>query len=248
MGYKVKAITTFYKPGYIECISQENIEKMKQVINIVIFAAIFLTAISCKEDAIEVYHGPDLVNILAEEGDGVFVQDEEMTEKTFSILLRAQSVMSDKDRVIKIGYGEKQTAKKGVHFNMPDEVILEAGRVDTVVNCTVYKEHLTFDPLLIDFRILPSDDFEGGGIYNSLEVKVMIGFPTQWRDPTGWAANWALGPCTQAKYKFVYEMIGTLDLSAYRADYYQSLKRLLNEELAKNPRLDDDGSPMRFGS
>ena len=78
----------------------------------------------------------------------------------------------------------------------------------------------------------------------------MIGFPASWQDPTGWAAAYYLGECTQAKYAFVFEQIGTLDLTDYQGSWgsgYADLANQLNEILKTDPRLDDDGSTMRFG-
>lgn len=222
---------------------------MKHIYMIRMFLGMtLLFMLSCSEDEVKYYFGPAAVNITLDEGDGVFVEDEAISEKTFSVRFHVQTEISDKDRVIKLGYGDAHTAVAGVNFEMPGEIVMEAGRLDTVVPCKVFKAGLTYEPLVIDFRILPNEDFECGGVYDKLQVKMMLGFPTQWRDPTGWAADWALGKCTQAKYKFVYEQLGTLDLSAYAGDYYQSLARKLNEELKKNPRLDDDGSPMKFGN
>lgn len=209
---------------------------------------ICLLEMSCSEDEIEFYSGPVAVNITLEEGDGIFVEDEVITEKTFSIKLAIQTVVSDKNRVIKLAYGNENTAIEGTNFELPTEVILEAGRLDTIIPCKVYKAGLTFEPLIVDLRIAANEDFVGGGVYDQLQVKMMLGYPSKWRDPTGWAADYGLGKCTQAKYKFVYEQIGTLDLSDYVGDYCISLARKLNELLAKNPLPDDDGSPMKFGS
>ena len=102
---------------------------------------------------------------------------------------------------------------------------------------------------MFDLVIGADCDFVGG-VYDECLVKLMIGFPASWRDPTGWAAAYYLGECTQAKYAFVYEQIGTLDLTDYQGSWgmgYADLANQLNEVLKTDPRLDDDGTTMRFG-
>ena len=129
------------------------------------------------------------------------------------------------------------------------EVKIEAGRLDTTINCKVYRQGLSEEPLYFDLLIDPSGDFVGG-VSDELLLKMMIGFPAQWIDPTGWAASYYLGNCTQAKYKFVFEQLGTLDLSAYQGSWgmgYAELANKWNKILEENPRLDDDGKVMRFG-
>ena len=90
-----------------------------------------------------------------------------------------------------------------------------------------------------------------GGVYDEVLVKMMIGFPTAWVDPSGWAADYWLGKCTQAKYAFVFEQLGTVDLGPYQGNFgmgYMNLASKFNEILEKDPRLDDDGQVMRFGN
>lgn len=216
-----------------------------------LLAVALLFMMSCREDGIDVYSGIRAVNIKLVNGDGTFVENETITEKTFDIKLSVQTNISDKNRVIKFKYGEAHTAAEGIHFNLPKEVNLEAGRLDTIIQCTVYKTGLTYEVLVFDLEIAPNEDFDGGGVYEKLQVKMMLGYPTKWVDPTGWAAQFYLGKCTQAKYKFVYEQLGTLDLGAYQGAYgsgYKDLANKLNTILADHPLPDDDGTLMRFGS
>ena len=87
-------------------------------------------------------------------------------------------------------------------------------------------------------------------MYYSLLVKLMLGYPTKWIDPSGWAAEYWLGKCTQAKYAFVFEQLGTLDLGPYQGSFgscYMDLMNKFNKILETDPRLDDDGKVMKFG-
>ena len=104
---------------------------------------------------------------------------------------------------------------------------------------------------MCDLVIAEGGDFVGG-VYDELLVKLMIGFPTQWVDNTGWAAGYALGKCTQAKYAFVFEQLELLIYQIMRELMdiwgYMELANRLNSILADNPRLDDDGKTMKFGT
>lgn len=204
---------------------------------------------ACQEDEIDFYNGPSALNMTLS-GDGTFVNIETNPEKTFQIKLAVQGENAETDRVIKFAFGKEHTAVAGTNFELPMEITLEPGRLDTVIDCKVYRAGLKEEPLIFDLVINPQGDFVGG-VYDELFVKLMIGFPTQWIDPTGWAAGYYLGKCTQAKYKFVFEQLGTLDLSDYQGSWgagYADLANRLNKALEENPRTDDDGKVMKFGN
>ena len=206
--------------------------KKRLLIGILGFAGL-LTA--CSEDEIDFYTGPAAVNITID-GDGTFVQGGIDLEKTFDIQLAVQGEHSDKDRVLKFAFGKEHTAVAGTNFELPMEVTLEAGRLDTVIQCKVFREGLTTEPLMFDLMIDPTGDF-AGGVYDEVLVKMMIGFPTAWVDPSGWAADYWLGKCTQAKYAFVFEQLGTVDLGPYQGNFgmgYMNLASKFNEILEKD--------------
>ena len=206
----------------------------------------FLAA--CSEDEIDFYTGPTAIN-LSVSGDGTFVKGETDEEKVFQIGLAVQGEVSDRDRIVRFDFGDEHTAEAGVNFEMPMEVVIEAGRLDTIIDCKVFRDGLSEEALIFDLIIGADCDFVGG-VYDELQMKLMIGFPASWQDPTGSAAAYYLGECTQAKYAFVFEQIGTLDLTDYQGSWgsgYADLANQLNEILKTDPRLDDDGSTMRFG-
>lgn len=212
---------------------------------------IFLSGLftACQEDEIDFYTGPAAINMTLD-GDGTFVNIETNQEKTFEIKLAVQGSNSLESRVVKFAFGKEHTAVAGTNFEMPMEVTLEAGRLDTVIECKVFRAGLTEEPLMFDLVIDPVGDFVGG-VKDELLVKMMIGYPTKWIDPTGWAAGYYLGDCTQAKYKFVFEQLGTLDLSAYQGSWgsgYAELAAKLNKILEDNPQIDDNGKVMKFGN
>ena len=187
-----------------------------------LFSGLFM---SCQEDEIKFYTGPVAINMTVD-GDGTFVSNETNEEKTFKIEFAVQGEVSDRDRVLKLAFGKGHTAVAGTNFDMPMEVIIEAGRLDTIIECKAYREGLTMEPLMFDLVVDPRID------------------------PSGWAAEYWLGKCTQAKYAFVFEQLGTLDLGPYQGSFgsgYMDLMNKFNKILETDPRLDDDGKVMKFG-
>lgn len=217
--------------------------------NLLKYLSIFMIIfVSCSEDEIDFYTGPAAINLTVS-GDAVFVKGESDQEKTFQIGLAVQGEVSDRDRIVRFAFGEEHSAVLGTNFEMPMEITIKAGCLDTVVDCKVFRAGLTETPLMFDLVIDGQGDFIGG-VYDELLLKMMVGFPASWKDPTGWAADYYLGECTQAKYAFVYEQLGTLDLADYQGQWgmgYADLAKQFNDILASNPRLDDDGETMRFG-
>lgn len=216
-------------------------------------AGFFLT--SCNEDDIQEYTGPIAVNIQSnnETEFGVaFLENDPTPEKTFNINVSIQGPVSAQKRMVKFQLGDKQTAVAGNNYEMPMEAVIEAGKRDTTIVCKVYKEGLDYEGIYLDLRVAPNEDFEGGGVYDRLLVRFMFGFPTSWYASAGqiYMADYLLGKCTQAKYQFIYETIGTIDLVEYADTPFASglgtLAAELNALLEKDPRIDDDGSVMVF--
>ena len=104
-----------------------------------LFSGLFM---SCQEDEIKFYTGPVAINMTVD-GDGTFVSNETNEEKTFKIEFAVQGEVSDRDRVLKLAFGKGHTAVAGTNFDMPMEVIIEAGRLDTIIECKAYREGYT---------------------------------------------------------------------------------------------------------
>lgn len=218
---------------------------MKNKLTILVGIFIFL-GISCQKDNIDFYNGPDAINITAN-GDGAFVKTETNQEKTFSIILNLQGNLSSRNRVVEFETGAENTAKIGENVEMPMEVVLEAGRLDTIIECKVFRSGLSSDPLILDLRVKNGVDFEGG-TKSGVQVKLLIGYPTSWIHTQSWLPEYYFGKCTQEKYKFVEEQLGVLDLSAYGMWDIYYMAADFNAILDENPRYNEDGTPMRFSA
>lgn len=219
--------------------------KKRLLIGILGLAGLFT---ACSEDEVDFYTGPAAIN-MSINGDGTFIQGGDDQEKTFDIRLAVQGNNSTENRVLKFAFGKEHTAVAGTNFEMPMEVTLNAGCLDTVIQCKVFREGLSKDPLMFDLVIDSTGDFVGG-VSDELLVKMMIGFPTSWVPDDFWL-GWALGKCTQAKYAFVFEQLGTVDLSDYIGNWgsdAMNLAKKLNKILETDPRPDDNGQTMRFGN
>lgn len=218
---------------------------MKNRLTILIGIFIFL-GVSCQKDNIDFYNGPDAINITAD-GDGAFIKSETNQEKTFSIILSLQGNLSSRDRVVEFETGADNTAKIGENVEIPMKVVLEAGRLDTIIECKAFRDGLSSDPLILDLRIKKNTNFEGG-TKTGIQVKLLVGYPTSWVHTQSWMPDYYFGKCTQEKYKFVEEQLGVIDLSAYGMWDMSDLVADFNAILDANPRYNEDGTPMRFSS
>ena len=203
---------------------------------------------SCQEDDIMEYSGMQALNMVQEEGDGTMLISGSEESKIIKIKISVMGVPSLNDRTIEMSLGENNTAVLGTTCEIPMNINLKGGTLDTIVECKVFREGLSEDAKLLDLIFKDNKDFVTG-VYKNIQIKMMFGYPTSWVDDT-WMAPYILGKCTQAKYKFVFEQLGTVDLNPYAGAWgsgYRDLANKWNAILDKEPRLDDDGTNMRFG-
>ena len=115
---------------------------MKNIgITILLGMCLMSVFVACQEDEIDFYTGPVAINMTIE-GDGTFVKGEEDEEKVFNIKLALQGDIS-KNRVLKLAFGEEHTAVAGTNFELPMTINIEAGRMDTLIECKVFRAGLT---------------------------------------------------------------------------------------------------------
>lgn len=235
-----------------------------------------LFTFSCKEDEIPVYSGPAAINIYAKtdnmSGTGYSVSDSlEMSflafpatyvEHTFDLLVRIMTSKENRDRTVKLGFGESQTAVFGTDFTMDTEVIVPAGATEVVVPVTAYKHAGLEEEVVVDVIVEPSQDFIAA-IKHEVKFKFSAAFPEDWYASSGdlGFTGYKLGDCTKAKYQVYYQLESTIDLAKYATGWMDyatgpALIFRLNQYIDQyNAQFgddeskwlkDDDGSNLRF--
>ena len=237
---------------------------MKNILrNSFIVALAAFSFVACQEDEIEKYSGPDAVNLLISGRDSAefsfLTVDPKMEEYVFNVDVNIQTVIADYDRTVIIGVGERTTGVLGTNFEVADQVVIPAGETSVVLPVKVFKQGLVDieGGLVADIVVKTSDDFIGG-VHDKVKLAFSGDFPKDWYSSKGdiYAFSLLMGKCTKAKYQFVFEHIGTIDLVAYSGWDYNPITALRDELNAKLDRIaadnggvrlkDDDGSDMIF--
>ena len=223
--------------------------------------------ISCSEDKIETYSGPDAVNMwigtTRDSAEMSFLALEPtLTEYDFNVELRIQSGLRNEDRDVKINLGELTTAVAGENFEVAENVTIPAGETSVIVPVKVYKKGLADieGGLVVELVIGTSDDFIPG-VYGKMKLSFAGDFPKNWYASTTsdvGAIPYFWGKCTKNKYQFVFEHLGTIDLKDYAGWNYTPIIAMQNELNAKLEKYaadhdgewlpDDDGSKMWFSA
>lgn len=222
---------------------------------------LFLAA-ACSEDAVSTYSGPAAINLQINQKDSAEISflslAKETNEFVFEVEVNIQSEIADKDREVKFGLGERTTGISGTNFEMPTRVVVPAGETSVILPVKVFKAGLVDvdGGLVAEVVVLPSADFVSG-VLGKIKLTFSGDFPKTWFvDGYSFWVPYSLGKCTKAKYQFVYDYLGTIDLTAHEnMNKSIALAGQLNTALDKyaadhgGVRLkDDDGSDMKFSN
>lgn len=237
---------------------------MKNILrNSFIMAVAALSFVACQEDEIEKYSGPGAVNMRIFGRDSAefsFLTVAPKTEEyVFNVDVNIQTVIADYDRTVNIGLGERTTGVLGTNFEVADQVVIPAGETSVVLPVKVFKQGLVDieGGLVADIVVKTSDDFIGG-VHDKVKLAFSGDFPKDWYSSSGdlAAIPFMIGKCTKAKYQFLFDHIGTIDLVDYASWDYGPIIALRSELNAKLDRIaaenggvrlkDDDGSDMIF--
>lgn len=226
--------------------------------------ALHFIFVACQEDEIETYHGPDAVNLLVQRKDSAefsFLNAApSLQEYIFEIEVQIQTIVQDRDRVVNLGLGDRTTGKLGTNFEVAKSVTIPAGETTVILPVKVFKEGLKDieGGLVADIVVEPSVDFIAG-VYGKMKLAFSGDFPKDWYSSTGdvGAIPYFWGKCTKAKYEFVYNYIGTIDLKQWANWDYTPIIAMQGELNAELDRIaaetgervkDDDGSDMYFSA
>jgi hypothetical protein len=132
------------------------------------------------------------------------------------------------------------------------------GQIPVVIQRTVPGLDLTSESARLALRLVTNEHFELGVPGTSIYTVIWCDFLTR---PTTWSFIAAVGPFSQARYKFIIDTTSETEFSAYERGAFKarSLLYLLREALADYnadpsnagrpegwPYLDDDGTPLVF--
>lgn len=226
--------------------------------------ALHSTFVACQEDEIETYHGPDAVNLLVNSRDSAefsFLNAApSLEEYVFEVEVQIQTVSQDRDRVVNLGIGSRTTGVLGTNFEVAKSVTIPAGETSVVLPVKVFKAGLkdVEGGLVADIAVEPSADFVAG-VHGKMKLMFSGDFPKEWYSSTGdvGAIPYFWGKCTKAKYEFVYNYIGTIDLKKWANWDYTPIIAMQGELNAELDRIaaetgervkDDDGSDMYFSA
>ena len=237
---------------------------MKDILrNSFIAAVTVLMFVACQEDEINRYAGPDAVNMLIFGKDSAefsfLTVDPKLEEYVFDVDVNIQTEIADYDRTVNIGLGERTTGILGTNFEVADQITIPAGKTSAVLPVKVYKQGLVDieGGLVADIVVKTSDDFIGG-VRDRVKLVFSGDFPKDCYSSSGDVAAipYMIGKCSKAKYQFLFEHLGTIDLIAYASWNYTPIIALRNELNAKLDKIaadndgvrlkDDDGSDLIF--
>lgn len=230
---------------------------------LLVLVAFFIAA--CSEDEIETYSGPEAINLRIQKRDSAefsfLTVDPSIEEYIFNVEVYIQSVVQDRERIVRFGLGDRTTAERNTNFDFADQLTIHAGETSVILPVKVLKEGLVDieGGLVADIQVLPSEDFVPG-VYGKMKLSFSGDFPKNWYSSSGDVAAipYMIGKCTKAKYQFVFDHLKTIDLVAYASWDYNpiialrdELNKKLDQYAAANEgkRLpDDDGSDMYFSA
>lgn len=188
---------------------------MKNLFKIGITLSLAAIMLSCQEDKIDVYNGPNAVSLTAKSTISFSFLSVPSSNATyeFELVLTAIGHYSDKARTVKLSAGEGTTATTAMYV-LPATVTIPANEYTVSVPVTVNRAATPDSgaPKLV-VQIDPSDDFVRG-MSRSVELSFTKEYPTSWytSGPQYSMLGYFMGKCDRQKYQFVYEYLGTIDL------------------------------------
>ncbi|ETN94971.1 DUF4843 domain-containing protein [Zhouia amylolytica] len=149
---------------------------MKTILNYLVVIVVFVSAISCSEDAIDTYKGKDsiyftwavdglksgsIVTYMDSTGYSFAFDPIDVQSVVYKLPVSVQGNVSDKDRVINVKVSEASTAVEGTHFELPEQVIFHANQAVDSIPLTLFRSpDLKIDTLRVVLELLPNENFD----------------------------------------------------------------------------------------
>ncbi len=233
---------------------------MKNIIRISLLCGLLaIVQLSCSEDEIQGYHGPEAMNLVlaGSDPDMTFLNyAPDVMSYAFEVEAQLVGYAANAQRTVQIAVtetylnGEEADIPAGA-YSVPSTVTLPAGEhtasVKVVVNRNGIADEGTYE---IVIGIVDNDDFSGG-YSRSLKFSFTKEFPVEWYDSNvagtnamSWGGYW-LGACTKARYKYLYEYFGQVDIAPWSTDMmsmYPYIDDMNNKIIIHNSQFGDDQS------
>ena len=212
-------------------------------------SALAISLTSCDKEGLLTYSGADVVNFnfskmqLSKDSVDIaygFVVDE---YKQLDLQLLLTGYAQPVDRPLNIQITSEEGAQAGVHYEIPEHLVLPANEVMVTIPFKVLRPEVLKDQstsFLI--QIEDSKDLQAG-MNRQLFVSVSDNIPDEWIGDKGWFMGKIsdyFGECSKTKYLFVYKHLGVWDFSAYSIwgmmadkNKFEPAKRIVKEKLAE---------------
>lgn len=189
-----------------------------------------------------------------------------ITKRIYKVPIRIQGKISDVERKVKVAIDPTSTAVAGVHFSMPEEVFIHAGRVIDTITFTVFRApEMKTKAFTLVLNLEENEFFTTKmqtKVTNVLTQKTMsfirfkLTFDDKLTQPPGWYAPY-LGVFTAKKFFLMCELmslhpemfnqkLGAVGLSIPEITYYQTfMKRYLaDQKKSGNTIYEENGTEM----
>lgn len=174
---------------------------------------------------------------------------------TEELLLRIMGVAVNYDREINIVLEDSSSAVQGVHFDLPDPVIMPANTYEVYIPVYLYRtDDLQTDTKTIYLTIEESNDFDTGYDANLQHYITVTDQLTQPSDWPGFISDSYYGTYSKVKHEFIVQTLGTIritmatgsSISQIMSFYQKLILALSRYEAANGPLLDENGVRVTF--
>jgi hypothetical protein len=233
---------------------------MKNIARVLLLCGLAAIApVSCREDEIEGYNGPESMNLAlaGSDPDMTFLDyAPDVMTHTFEMEARLVGYAAGAPRTVEIAVIETMIDGRAAEipaaaYTIPATVTLAAGEhtapVALVVNRDAIADQGAYEVVV---GVVDNKDFSGG--YNrSLKLSFTRAFPTEWYDSLvagtpymSWGGYW-LGACTKARYKYFYEYFKQVDIAPWSTGMMTMMPYITdmnNQIIIYNSQFGDDQS------